>query len=250
MRRAKTKAAVVFFVVVLTYPGIQVVNGQATDEKKEPDKAGTANAAEAETYTYLGKPRTKKWFDAMFEEFKDKLTIIDGKVYDLGEDVALERLHRACYRHHGIGALCGGCDRPLVVQAKDSVILVADYETHIRNSVRRPSLIAGPVFEYAVEGVKDAERQVKRQFRQPMVYIGEKIHKETLGIEGSIKTYKVHTSLTREEFMSVLTGGEVLYRYRLIRTKEKGPRSANFAGYISKFAESPLYREAIAEKVE
>jgi len=159
-------------------------------------------APKAETYMYLGKPRSKLWFEGMYREFKDKVACVDGEYVDVGK----------------LGEML----------TEGKVLQVIDKEQLLIYPFgsREPVHVKGVDTKGLVDGA---------HVRAKLICVGTYRYTAVIGGIKTIQSYTVYTSLTKEQFAEALASG-----FKLVRYKEVGHVTREGNKIVTSIREIPV----------
>jgi len=194
--------------------------------------AWTAVLAAAESlpgaaiYGYKGRQVSAAWIDQQYAYFKDKIACVDGKFYDIGRDLAQIEVARR-YPEEGIGCVvtttppvvghaCLSCFTPtgthpnripegakvLQVLGKDEAIIAHGTILFRVGSIDTTRYIDGTRF-YAVL----------------LVYTGTYRYISVAGAARTIQSFVIYQPISREQFITALSNGFELVRYKRVTKK-------------------------------
>jgi|GEM_PF-3337645 len=197
---------------------VRLKAGGSVSPKLNPAVAVPSGATKVK-YMYLGKQRTKAWFDKMYEKFADKISVVDGKYYDIGEDIL--RMRWVWKKPPEIGGLrCSG-EMGKIVQS------IADHEARVESRLwGTPETV-----RYYVSGISKDKNIADNKFEVLLVYTGPYRYVTTMGASQAIQGYAVYRPLTKEQFQEAIASGITLVEYKAVTktVAEKGVSGAGFS---------------------
>lgn len=217
--------------------------------------ADTVENKTAETFVYLGKPRTRKWFDAAYMEFGGRLTLVDGVYYDVGATLSLQEesvgvpvLFDGCYSSsvflfNGKRHVVGGAELYLVPSVQSNppeagelrrmcgittVVQAVGDDTAIVEQVVTLGCVAGGEYRvtsrsrtsYLLKSIPPAENVMGASLDFFVVYTGPaKCVLAESSAPQTFQGYRVFKPITQEDFRAALDGGFRLNRYKVVKKK-------------------------------
>ncbi len=187
-------------------------------DPSKPLESTQPEAGKAETYMYLGKPRTKAWFDRVYRDFADKITFVDGQYLDVGKAlVGASEVPGVAE----IGSAGETPDRCKVFQVvAEDAILVRRSEFRTGGGPGGFPWIHRELF-FHVKGVDTKDLTDGAEFSAKLLSIGTYHYTAVDGAIKTIPSYTIHAPLTKEEFADALANGFRLVKYRKVTTKAR-----------------------------
>jgi len=210
---------------------------------------GIAGAAEsppdAASYDYKGRQVTASWINQQYAYFKDKITCVDGKFYDIGKKLAqFECLYR--YRNRSLWrfpsevrsyeAFVVMREPPAVGEVRISpseatvLQLVGKDEAIIVKHDRDPEYdvlfhVRGVNPAKQIDGTPFSSKQIDAPpfWDRLLVYAGTYQYTNVMGAKHTVQSFLVYQPITREQFVTALAGGFELVRYRIVIKKVPVP---------------------------
>jgi len=156
----------------------------------ESDTETTNILSELKPYMYLGKPRSRGWFERAYKDLGDKIIYLDGQYLDVGEVLAKAPENSTLYE-------------VFQIIGEDSII------------VRQPEFWSFfHVTNVNTEGLVDGTK-----LRAKLISIGTY---QYITVNGAIKTIPscvIRTQLTRYQFNEALEQGFQLISYRKVKNR-------------------------------
>lgn len=189
-----------------------------------------SDVAKGETYMYLGKPRPKVRFEALYRKYHDKIILVDGKYQDVGKALAGASEVLGVAEIGPVGTTPHGC-KVMQVLGKDEALIVRPRKVKMYYSRRTLTGVGIPGTErthetpkllFHVKGVDRKGLVDGAEFKAKLVSIGTYRYTAVTGAASTVASYAVYTPLTKEQFADALAKGFQLVSYRAVRRRKAG----------------------------
>ncbi len=200
-----------------------------------------AQQSEAKPYLYRGTPRSQTWFDKRYEQFRDKIAIINGeyvqmdpRVYwELDQNwsgVVMVRVTRKSRVPGPIQVLKSPPTATTAIRTMPpnaKVFQIIDKASVlISMNVDRSRYGFGQVI-FLVRNVNTSKLvDGSGVGSMTLLYSGTFQYTTALGTTKTIQSYVPYIPLNMEHFAKALPGGLVLYRYKWVKYRKRTPKGA------------------------